>query len=77
MGIHDPFLELGGDSLTAGRVISRVINTFQVELSMQTLLEIPTVAEMANAILNHIVTQIGPDEMEHLLDELGSSPEND
>ena len=77
VGIHDPFLELGGDSLTAGRVISRVINTFQVELSMQTLLEIPTVAEMANAILNHIVTQIGPDEVEHLLDELGSSPEND
>jgi amino acid adenylation domain-containing protein len=50
VGIHDSFLELGGDSLLASRVISRVIDTFQVELLPRLLLAAPTLADMALAI---------------------------
>jgi len=50
IGVHDDFLELGGDSLRAGQVISRVINTFRVELALRSLFEAPTVADMAVAI---------------------------
>ena len=47
VGIHDPFLELGGDSLLASQVVSRVIRAFQLNVPLRALLEAPTVAEMA------------------------------
>ena len=50
VGIHDNFLELGGNSLLAGQVISRVIGIFRVELPLRSLFEAPTVADMAVAI---------------------------
>lgn len=52
--IHDDFFELGGDSLAASRIISRVIQTFQLELPLKALLEAPSVAQMAAVIdANH------------------------
>jgi amino acid adenylation domain-containing protein len=53
VGIHDNFLELGGDSLRATRVLTRVIETFRVELSIRALFDMPTVARMAELIAHH------------------------
>ena len=47
VGVHDNFLDLGGHSLAAMRVISRVTQTFRVDLSPKALFDSPTVAEMA------------------------------
>ena len=47
VGIHDDFFELGGNSLVATRIISRVRQTFQLELPIKSLFDAPTVAEMA------------------------------
>jgi len=51
VGVHDPFLDLGGNSLLAMRVVSRVLEQCQVPLSPRALFDAPTVARMAEAIL--------------------------
>ena len=50
IGIYDNFLELGGNSLLAMQVISRVGNAFQIELSLRSLFEAPTVAGQAKHV---------------------------
>jgi len=47
VGIHDDFLELGGDSLLAASLIARVQSAFQRRIPMATLAQAPTVAKMA------------------------------
>ena len=45
VGIHDPFLELGGDSLRAIQIINLVLDRFQVTVPIEALLmEAPTIA---------------------------------
>lgn len=70
VGIHDNFLELGGDSLLASQVISRVIGTFRVELPLRSLFEAPTVADMAVAITQSQAKVAKPEDIERLLAEL-------
>src|SRR5207249_4865554 len=53
VGIHDNFLELGGHSLAATRIISRVTEQFQVEFPLRLLFQSPTVAEMATVIATY------------------------
>jgi amino acid adenylation domain-containing protein len=50
VGIHDSFFDLGGDSLAATRIVSRVIKTFQMDVTLQALFVAPTVAEMAELL---------------------------
>ena len=42
VGVLDHFLELGGDSLRATRVIARIATAFQVRPAVHSLLESPT-----------------------------------
>jgi acyl carrier protein len=47
VGVHDGFLELGGDSLLATQVVSRVLTQFHVRVPLRALFDAPTVADMA------------------------------
>jgi acyl-coenzyme A synthetase/AMP-(fatty) acid ligase len=47
VGVHDGFLDLGGDSLLATQVVSRVIMQFHARVSLRALFDAPTVADMA------------------------------
>jgi len=72
IGIHDNFFDLGGHSLAASRVISRVITSFQLELPLKALFESPTVAEMAAVIEAHQGKKVGEADLERMLAELES-----
>jgi amino acid adenylation domain-containing protein len=65
VGLYDNFLDLGGHSLVATRLVSRVLNTFQVELSPQTLFRSSTVASMAA-----LIAAYSQDDLEQILGEL-------
>ena len=50
IGIYDNFFELGGNSLLAIRIVSRVVNMFNVQLKLHSLLIHPTVVDLAEMI---------------------------
>lgn len=51
IGIHDTFLDLGGQSLEAIDIIAEVQDTFQVKLSLRALIHSPTIAQLAETLL--------------------------
>jgi amino acid adenylation domain-containing protein len=72
VGIHDRFLDLGGNSLLASQVISRIIQRFQIELPLQSLFQTPTVAEMAVIIAQSQGRTLDEEDLGRLLAELES-----
>ncbi|HLF03656.1 MAG TPA: non-ribosomal peptide synthetase [Dehalococcoidia bacterium] len=70
VGVDDNFLELGGDSLLATQVISRVINACKVNLPLRVLFAAPTVAQMAVVVAQHQANQAKVEDVERLLAEL-------
>jgi len=70
VGIHDKFLDLGGNSLLGIRIISSVINTFQVNLSLKSLFATPTIAEMAVLIVENMADKVEPETLDQILTEL-------
>lgn len=77
IGVHDNFLELGGNSLLAGQVITRVLRSFTVELSPKTLFEASTVAAMALELVQHQAEIVDQSEVQRILDELEEDVEKD
>ena len=53
LGVNDDFLQLGGDSLQATRIVNRVVERLGVPISLGELLSAPTIAEMATIIRSH------------------------
>ncbi|MGB8507277.1 MAG: amino acid adenylation domain-containing protein [Pyrinomonadaceae bacterium] len=84
IGINDNFFDIGGHSLLAMMVISRVRETLEIEPPLRTMFESPTVAKFAAAILQDEderagvemkaqlllkLSQLSDDEVEAMLDE--------
>ncbi len=64
VGVHDVFFELGGDSLLATQMITRIRRIFQVQLTLASIFDAPTVAGLAEVM----ESQEGEDDLSRLED---------
>jgi acyl carrier protein len=58
VGVHDNFFELGGHSLLATQVMSRIQETFEVNLPLKKFFEVSTIDELAVLIDAQLIEQI-------------------
>jgi len=72
VGSADNFFDLGGHSLAATRVASRIIQQFQLEIPLQSLFESPTIADMAAVISAYQENTSAEHGLAALLNELES-----
>jgi acyl carrier protein len=70
VGIHDNFFELGGHSLLATQVISRVRDAYKLEVPLRRMFETPTIANLAVAIMEKGLEQIGEQDGLEMLQEV-------
>lgn len=77
IGIFDNFFALGGHSLLAIQLLSQVWDVFQAELSLSSVFETPTVAELAIAIVERRAVQADDGALRQVLAELEDLSEDD
>ncbi len=58
IGIHDDFLEIGGSSLLAIRIMARINETFELSISLNRIFEMPTIHLLSKYIENIIVEML-------------------
>jgi acyl carrier protein len=73
IGVHDNFFDLGGHSLFAISLLSRVRNEFQIELQLRSIVDAPTPAELAMVIIQHLAEEIDDLQVKQILQELESA----
>ena len=70
VGVDDNFFLLGGHSLSGTQVITRIADTFGVELSLHALFATPTIAELSLEVERLILARLdamSEDEIQSLL----------
>ena len=70
VGVHEDFVELGGDSLIAARLVTRVNQRFQTDLSIREAFERNTIALLAELLENVLIAEIdslSDEEVERLM----------
>ena len=75
VGIYDRFLDLGGDSLLAVKVVSRIVSAFHIEVPLRSLFDAPTISEMAIIIDQNLFAHSDQDELGQFLTNLESQSE--
>lgn len=78
VGVYDDFFDLGGHSLMATQIISRVREAFQVEISLRTFFQGANICELAQAIeTSERVDYADVDEIAQALAQLESLSEEE
>jgi amino acid adenylation domain-containing protein len=65
IGVHENFFEMGGHSLLATQVVSRISDTFHIDMRLRRLFELPTIAEMSIGVEELI--QVGSSERPRII----------
>ena len=58
VGVHDEFGELGGNSLAAAKIVTRIVREFGVQLPVRIVFEQPTVRGLARAVEEAVIAEI-------------------
>ncbi|MGE5219279.1 MAG: non-ribosomal peptide synthetase [Chloroflexota bacterium] len=77
IGIHDDFFDLGGHSLSAGQIVARVYERFQLKIPLEALFQSPTVAKMAAVIADHHEEFLVGKELKNIMQEIESLSDED
>ena len=77
VGIHDKFLDLGGHSLAASKIIARVLQSFRLKLPVNALFESPTVAEMAAIVSRYQEERASDATIAQMLTEIEAMTEDE
>lgn len=78
VGIYDNFFDLGGQSLIATQVVSRIRGKLGMDIPLHILFEKePTIVNIANAIDEYQMEQLEPEELEELLNQIESMSEEE
>lgn len=75
VGIYDNFFGIGGDSLLATQLISRVSKTFKVDLPLRAVFEGPTAFDLGVSITQRQAEQLDSAELEQIMAELEALPD--
>ncbi len=70
IGIHDHFLDLGGDSLQAHQIVGRIAKQFNITMSPHVLMLQPTIAKMVLAMVQHQAELVDSQMLESFLIEV-------
>jgi acyl carrier protein len=77
VSVHENFFELGGQSLLATQLITRVRSELQVDIPLRHLFDAPTIAQLAIRIVEQRAEQLDEAELEQLLAELDELSDDD
>ena len=73
VGTNDNFFELGGTSLKAAQVLARIQRAYELDVSMHSFFESPTVAGLARAVVNKKAETIDQLDVRRLLHDVTGS----
>jgi acyl transferase domain-containing protein/acyl carrier protein len=70
IGVHDSFFGLGGHSLLGTQVISRIRKKFQEDISVRTFFSSPTVADLAEAVVQKRLERVDSTTLAQLITDV-------
>ena len=72
IGVHDAFVELGGDSLQAAQVVARASLATGIEIPLSAVFDTPTIQALAQLMTRRMAEQVSADDLERMLREAES-----
>jgi amino acid adenylation domain-containing protein/FkbM family methyltransferase len=70
VGVRDNFFDLGGHSLMATQIVSRIRRNFELEIPLRAIFEQPTIEGLALHLLEQQAQALHPDQFHELLADL-------
>jgi amino acid adenylation domain-containing protein len=77
VSVNDNFFELGGQSISAIKLLSKVNRTLGVELQLRAIFQHPTVAGLAEAVVQELLSHENGEVLAELLGEVEPTPEGE